>query len=55
MRALTHDSISLRGAGVVHIVQPRKGHRFTLDSILLADFCRVKPRDRVFAQTNTFE
>ena len=47
MRALTHDSISLRNAGVVHMVQPRKGHRFTLDSILLADFCRVRPRDRV--------
>jgi tRNA1Val (adenine37-N6)-methyltransferase len=24
-----------------------KGHRFTLDSILLADFCRIKPMDRV--------
>jgi tRNA1Val (adenine37-N6)-methyltransferase len=47
MRALTHDSISLRGAGVVQITQPAKGHRFTLDSILLADFCRIKPSDRV--------
>ncbi len=44
---LTHDSISLRGAGVVRITQPAKGHRFTLDSILLADFCRIRPRDRV--------
>ncbi|HAS55417.1 MAG TPA: SAM-dependent methyltransferase [Nitrospiraceae bacterium] len=44
---LTHDSISLRDAGVVTITQPGKGHRFTLDSILLADFCRLRPRDRV--------
>lgn len=43
----THDSITLRGVGVVHITQPAKGHRFTLDSILLADFCRIKPKDRV--------
>lgn len=44
---ITHDSIALRGAGIVTIVQPKKGHRFTLDSILLADFCRVKPKERV--------
>jgi tRNA1Val (adenine37-N6)-methyltransferase len=44
---VTRDSISLRGAGIVHINQPITGHRFTLDSILLADFCRVKPNDRV--------
>lgn len=43
----THDSISLRGAGVVHVEQPATGHRFTLDSILLADFCRIKARDRI--------
>jgi len=43
----TRDSIAMRGAGVVQIEQPAKGHRFTLDSILLADFCRVKPKDRV--------
>jgi tRNA1Val (adenine37-N6)-methyltransferase len=48
MTALTRDSIALRGAGVVTIVQPKKGFRFTLDSILLADFCRIKPRERVF-------
>ncbi len=47
MDPLTHDSIALRGAGVITITQPRKGHRFTLDSILLADFCRVKPKERV--------
>lgn len=47
MTHLTHDSISLRGAGVVTITQPRKGFRFTLDSLLLADFCRIKPRARV--------
>ncbi len=47
MTALSHDSISLRGTGVVNIVQPKKGFRFTLDSLLLADFCRIKPRDRV--------
>lgn len=44
---MTRDSISMRGAGVVTIVQQKKGHRFTLDSILLADFCRIKPRDRI--------
>lgn len=47
MRTITRDSISLRGAEVITIVQQKKGHRFTLDSILLADFCRIKPRDRV--------
>ena len=44
---ITHDSIAMRGAGAVHIAQPAKGHRFTLDSILLADFCRIRPGDRV--------
>jgi tRNA1Val (adenine37-N6)-methyltransferase len=43
----TRDSIAMRGAGVVQIEQPAKGHRFTLDSILLADFCRIRPKDRV--------
>lgn len=47
MHALTHDSISLRGAGVITVAQPARGHRFTLDSILLADFCRLKRGDRV--------
>jgi tRNA1Val (adenine37-N6)-methyltransferase len=44
---ITHDTISLRGAGVIQVTQPVTGHRFTLDSILLADFCRVKPGERV--------
>ena len=43
----TTDTISLRGAGIVTIAQPKKGFRFTLDSLLLADFCRVKSRDRI--------
>ena len=47
MTAVTRDSIALRGAGVITIIQPKKGHRFTLDSILLADFSRVKPKERV--------
>lgn len=47
MTLLTHDSISLRGAGIVTITQPGKGFRFTLDSLLLADFCRIKLRDRI--------
>lgn len=47
MTTVTHDSISLRNAGVVNIVQPERGFRFTLDSLLLADFCRIKPRDCV--------
>lgn len=45
--SFTLDSISLRGAGVVTIAQPKRGHRFTLDSLLLADFSRIKPKDRV--------
>jgi tRNA1Val (adenine37-N6)-methyltransferase len=44
---LTHDSISLRGSGVVTVTQPGKGFRFTFDSLLLADFCRIKPHDRI--------
>jgi len=44
---MTHDSISLRNAGIVSIAQPKKGFRFTLDSLLLADFCRIKPHDRI--------
>ncbi len=47
MTELTHDTISLRGAGVVAVSQQKKGARFTMDSLLLADFCRVKSRDRV--------
>jgi tRNA1Val (adenine37-N6)-methyltransferase len=47
MTAVTSDSISLRGAGAVTISQPKQGHRFTLDSILLADFCCIKPKDRI--------
>lgn len=47
MNGRTRDSIALRGAGVIGITQPEKGHRFTLDSILLADFCRIRPKDRV--------
>lgn len=47
MIAVTRDSISLRSAGIVSITQQKKGVRFTLDSLLLADFCRIKPRDRV--------
>ncbi len=47
MTAVTHDSISLRNAAIVTIIQPKKGARFTLDSLLLADFCRIKPYDRV--------
>src|SRR5271169_6365087 len=47
MNTVTHDSISLQGAGIVTITQPKKGARFTLDSILLADFCRIKPHDAI--------
>jgi tRNA1Val (adenine37-N6)-methyltransferase len=47
MDSLTYDSISLRGAGVITIIQRKKGNRFTLDSLLLADFCRIKPRGRI--------
>lgn len=47
MKETTADSISLRNAGVVFITQQKAGHRFTLDSLLLADFCCIKPRDRI--------
>jgi tRNA1Val (adenine37-N6)-methyltransferase len=44
---ITRDTIALRGAGTVQVAQPAKGHRFALDSILLADFCRIRVSDRV--------
>jgi tRNA1Val (adenine37-N6)-methyltransferase len=47
MKKTSADTISLRGAGIITVIQPKKGHRFTLDSLLLADFCRIRPRDRV--------
>ena len=47
MLSVTHDSISMRGAGVVEVTQPETGFRFTQDSVLLADFCRIRPRDRI--------
>ncbi len=47
MTEITRDTIALRGAGVITVSQPRKGHRFTLDSVLLADFCRIKQKERV--------
>lgn len=47
MIVVTRDSIALRNAGIIYITQQKKGVRFTLDSLLLADFCCVKPRDRV--------
>lgn len=47
MKAVTRDQISLRGAGTVKIMQPEKGARFTLDSLLLADFCRIKSQDAI--------
>jgi len=43
----TLDSICLRGAGIVSIAQNKQGARFNLDSLLLADFCRIKPWDRI--------
>jgi tRNA1Val (adenine37-N6)-methyltransferase len=43
----TRDTIALRGAGIIQITQPAQGHRFTLDSIVLADFCRIRPKDRI--------
>ncbi len=47
MDSVSHDSISLRGAGIVTVLQQKKGARFNLDSLLLADFCRIKPWDQV--------
>jgi len=47
VREVTIDTMTLRGSGIVTVAQPARGHRFTLDSVLLADFCRIKPRDRV--------
>jgi tRNA1Val (adenine37-N6)-methyltransferase len=47
MMQTTHDSIAMRGAGIMQITQPAKGHRFTIDSILLADFCRVRAKEQV--------
>jgi tRNA1Val (adenine37-N6)-methyltransferase len=47
MTKVTRDSISLSGTGVVTLDQPADGVRFTLDSLLLADFCRIRPRDKI--------
>jgi tRNA1Val (adenine37-N6)-methyltransferase len=47
MTSSTLDSIVLRNAGMVSIAQLKKGFRFTLDSLLLADFCSVKPLGRI--------
>ncbi|MFA5074122.1 MAG: methyltransferase [Nitrospirota bacterium] len=41
------DTISIYGSGVVSVFQPKKGHRMTLDSLLLADFCRIKKQENV--------
>src|SRR5579859_330081 len=44
MKSETTDSI-LNGA--LTLVQPRDGYRFSIDSILLGRFVRVRRRDRV--------
>jgi tRNA1Val (adenine37-N6)-methyltransferase len=41
---LTYEELNIGG---LHIRQPRKGYRFSLDAILLADFLRVKTGERV--------
>lgn len=41
---MTSDTIL---GGALTIVQPRNGYRFSIDSILLARFARIRPRDRV--------
>src|SRR5579862_1110774 len=33
--------------GLVRVFQPRNGYRFSLDSILLARFTSLRPRDRM--------
>jgi tRNA1Val (adenine37-N6)-methyltransferase len=43
-KSVTRDSIL---GGTLTIVQPASGYRFSLDSILLADFARPRKRDRV--------
>ncbi len=40
----TVDSIL---GGALTLVQPRDGYRFSIDSLLLGDFARVRERDRV--------
>ncbi len=47
MTDVTRDSIALRGADIVTLSQPANGFRFTLDSLILADFCRIKRGDRI--------
>ena len=47
MTELTQDSISLRNAGIIQVTQPKRGVRFTSDSVILADFCRLKRRSYV--------
>ena len=47
MTSVTLDSIAMRNAGTVFLSQPKRGVRFTSDSLILADFCRLKQRSRV--------
>jgi tRNA1Val (adenine37-N6)-methyltransferase len=43
----TNETIDTILGGALTLVQPRHGYRFSIDSLLLADFARVRARDRV--------
>ncbi|NDY42467.1 tRNA1(Val) (adenine(37)-N6)-methyltransferase [Dissulfurirhabdus thermomarina] len=43
-RELTEDHLAADG---LRLLQPRRGYRFSLDALLLADFARLRPGDRV--------
>ena len=43
----TPDTIDTILGGALTLVQPRQGYRFSIDSLLLAYFARVRPSDRV--------
>jgi tRNA1Val (adenine37-N6)-methyltransferase len=41
------ETVDVWAPADLRIIQKKEGYRFALDSLLLANFCRLKPRDRV--------
>jgi tRNA1Val (adenine37-N6)-methyltransferase len=41
------ETVDVWAPADLRIIQKKEGYRFALDSLLLANFCRFKPRDRV--------
>lgn len=47
MELLSDETLDAILGGAIRIVQPRRGYRFSVDSILLGRFATARPRDRV--------